>query len=62
MLSETPGLLSVIPLFPDERDEEMRSMYMLEVAPDHLGAAMEQLHRNPKVESAEETAPRKLIR
>ena len=61
ILSETPGLRSIIQLFPGETDEEMLSMYMLEVDPDHLESAMEQLHRNPKVESVHETAPRKLI-
>jgi hypothetical protein len=62
VLSETPGLQSIIQLFPDEKDEEMRSMYMLEVAPDQLKDAVAQLHHNPKIESAHETAPRKLIR
>ena len=61
VLSGTPGLQSVVQLFPDERDEDMRCMYMLEVAPDRLDAAVEQLRRNPHVESAHETAPRKLI-
>lgn len=61
VLSATPGLQSVIQLFPDEKDEEMRSMYMLEVAPNQLKDAVQQLHQNPKVESAHETAPRKLI-
>lgn len=61
VLSKTPGLQSVIQLFPDEKDEEMLSMYILEVASDHLKAAMEQLNQNPKVESANETTSRKLI-
>jgi hypothetical protein len=62
MLAGTPGLRSIVQLFPDEGDDELRSMYMLEVAPDHLSAAVEQLRRNPKVESAHEAAPRKLVR
>jgi hypothetical protein len=61
ILSKTPGLQSVIQLFPDETDEEMLSMYMLEVNPDQLDAAMKQLHENPELESAHETAQRKLI-
>lgn len=61
VLARTPGLQSVVQLFPEEKDEEMLSMYMLEVAPDQLKAAMEQLRQNPQVESAHETATRKLI-
>jgi len=62
VLSGTPGFRALIPLFPDESDEELRRMYMVEVAPDHLDAAVSQLRRNPHVESADATAPRKLIR
>ena len=61
ILSETPGLHSVIQLFPDETDEEMLSMYMLEIDSDQLDIAMKQLHQNPKLESAHENARRKLI-
>ena len=60
-LSKTPGLQSITQLFPDEKDEEMLSMYMVEVSSDHLKDAVEQLRQNPKVESAHETARRKLI-
>lgn len=62
LLSATPGLQSVVQLFPDETDDELRTMYMLEVASEHLDAAVKQLRRHPDVESAHETAPRKLIR
>ena len=62
LLSETPGLQNIVQLFPDESDEELRAMYLIDVAPEHLQAAMTQLRRNPGVESAHETAPRKLIR
>ena len=62
LLSATPGLQNIVQLFPDESDEELRTMYMLDVSPEHLQAAMTQLRRNPGVESAHETAPRKLIR
>jgi hypothetical protein len=62
VLAGTPGLGSITQLFPDEVDDEMRRMYMLEVASDHVSAAVEQLRRNPNVESAHEAAPRKLVR
>jgi hypothetical protein len=62
VLAGTPGLHSIVQLFPDERDDDMRKMYLLEVAAGLAGAAVEQLRRNPKVEFAHETAPRKLIR
>ncbi len=62
ILAGTPGLHSIVQLFPDERDDDMRKMYLLEVAANLAGAAVEQLRRNPNVESAHETAPRRLIR
>lgn len=61
ILSGTPGLHSIVQLFPDETDEEMLSLYILEINPDQLDDAMKQLHENPKLESAHETARRKLI-
>ncbi|HJQ68672.1 MAG TPA: hypothetical protein VKA70_06855 [Blastocatellia bacterium] len=62
ILSEMPGVNKVIQLFPDEPDEELLGMYMLEIDPDQLDAAMKKLSKDPKLESAEATARRKLIR
>lgn len=61
ILSDTPGLRSIVQLFPDEADAEMLSMYLLEIDPEQLDAALSQLRKNPKLESAHGTAPRKLI-
>jgi uncharacterized phosphosugar-binding protein len=62
IFARTPGLHSIAQLFPDEHDDEMRSMYLLEVAAQSVKAAVEQLRTNPQVESVHETAPRRLIR
>jgi hypothetical protein len=61
VLSATPGVLSVTQLFPDERDQELRCLYMVEVLADRLPAALSHLQHAPDVEFAEETAPRKLV-
>jgi len=62
VLANTPGVQSVIQTFPDETDEELSRLYILEVDPANLKAALRQLHQNPHVQYAEETVRRKLIR
>lgn len=62
LLASTPGVRSVIQLFPDDPDDEMRRLYIVEVVSDHVDDAIQQLQRNPGVEFAHETAPRKLVR
>jgi hypothetical protein len=62
LLASTPGVRSVVQLFPDDPDDEMRRMYIVEVVSDRVNDAIQQLQRNPRVESAHETAPRKLVR
>jgi hypothetical protein len=61
IFSNTPGVQSAIQTFPDETDEELANLYILEVDPSNLKAALRKLHHNPYVEYAEETARRKLI-
>ena len=61
VLANTPGVQSVIQTFPDETDEELSSLYILEVEPANLKAALRQLQHNPHVQYAEETARRRLI-
>jgi hypothetical protein len=60
-LNGTPGLRSVIQTFPEETDEELSTLYILEVDPSNLKDAVRQLQDNPSVEYVEETARRKLI-
>lgn len=62
IVSGTPGIQSIIQTFPDETDEELSSLYMLEVDPDNLKAVLNLLRQNRLVQYAEETARRKLIR
>ncbi len=61
VLSSTPGVISVIQTFPDEVDEELSRMFVVEVDPSKLKGALRKLQENPAVEYAEPTAPRKLI-
>jgi hypothetical protein len=62
LFANTLGVRSVIQLFPDDPDDEMRRLYIVEVVSDHVADAIQQLQRNPGVEFAHETAPRKLVR
>jgi hypothetical protein len=59
--SQTPGLRSVTQTFPDETDEELSSLYLLEVNASEVEAALHQLRHHPEVEYVEGTASRKLI-
>lgn len=62
ILSSTPGVISVIQTFPDEEDEELSRMYVVEVDPAQSKDALKNLQDNPAVEHAEPTARRKLIK
>lgn len=62
VLSSTPGMISVVQTFPDEEDEELSRMYVVEVDSASTDDALENLQQNPAVEHAEHTAKRKLIK
>lgn len=62
VLSTTPGVISVTQTFPDEDDEALSRMFVLEVDPSKSTDALKKLQENPAVEYAEPTARRKLIR
>jgi hypothetical protein len=62
VLSSTPGMISVVQTFPDEEDEELSRMYVVEVDSTMSQDALENLQQNPAVEHAEHTAKRKLIK
>ncbi len=62
VLAGTPGLKSVVQTFPDEKDEELSRLLMVEVEPSAAQLALEKLKENPEIEYAEPTATRKLIR
>jgi hypothetical protein len=61
-LSSTPGMIGVIQTFPDEEDEELARMYVVEVDPTKSQDALRNLQENPAVEYAEHCAKRKLIK
>jgi hypothetical protein len=61
-LSSTPGMISVVQTFPDEEDEELSRMYVIQVDSTRSEDALEDLQQNPAVEHAEHTAKRKLIK
>lgn len=62
VLSSTPGMISVTQTFPDEEDEELSRMYVVEVDSASSADALENLQQNPAVEHAEHSAKRKLIK
>jgi len=59
ILSSTPGVISVTQTFPDEKDEELCRMFVVEVDAAKSGAALKKLQQNPAVEYAEHTVKRK---
>jgi hypothetical protein len=62
ILADTPGLKSVIQTFPDEADDELSRLFIVEVEPSEAKLALVKLQENPAIEYAEPTAKRKLIR
>ena len=62
ILSATPGVLAVTQTFPDEKDDELCRLYVVEVDPAKSAEALQTLQNNPAIEYAEPTARRKLIR
>lgn len=62
ILSRLTGVQSVIQTFPEETDEELKRLFVLEVEPSELKNALKELRRRREVEYAERAPPRKLIR
>jgi hypothetical protein len=62
ILSSTPGVISVTQTFPDEKDEELCRMFVIEVDAARCVDALKNLQQNPAVEYAEHTVKRKLIK
>jgi hypothetical protein len=61
-LSRWPGILSVTQTFPDESDQDLAKLLVLEIEPSAVASTLKKLRKNPSVEYAEEPAPRRLIR
>ncbi|MBS1791518.1 MAG: hypothetical protein JST85_27665 [Acidobacteria bacterium] len=60
LLAQTPGVQSVIQTFPDETDEELSRLYVLEVKASESEAAINSLNKYLEVEYVESAAPRGL--
>jgi hypothetical protein len=57
-----PGVLKVTQTFPDEPDDDLARLFVLEVEPSTLESVLAKLRRDRSVEYAENPAPRRLIR
>lgn len=62
LLAETPGIQSVTQTFPDETDEELSQLYILEVELSKSDAAINALSKHSEIDYVEPTASRRLIR
>lgn len=60
--SQAPGVLRVTRTFPDETDQELATLFVVEVDPTILHSAIQQLRSTSDVEYAADPAPRRLIR
>jgi hypothetical protein len=61
VFSRTTGLRSAIQLFPEEKEEELQSFYIVEVDASAAERAVAQLNNDPDVEYVEAPPRRKLI-
>lgn len=62
LLATAPGIESVIQTFPDEPDEELSRLYIVEVNASEADAALKTLSRKPEIEYVEPTAARRMMR
>ena len=62
ILSRLPGVQSVIQTFPDEPDEELKRLFVLEIEPSKIESVLKDLRRRAEVEYAEAAPLRKLMR
>ncbi len=62
LLAEAPGVQSVIQTFPDETDEELSRLYVLEVSASESEAAIKSLSKHSEIEYVELAAQRRFLR
>ncbi len=62
LLAEAPGIQSVIQTFPDETDEELSRLYVLEISASESKAAIKTLTKHSEIEYVEPAASRQLLR
>jgi len=61
-LARLPGVVEAIQIFPNEKDDELRMLYVLHVEHVRVNAVLRALRSDPDVAYAEESAPRKALR
>ena len=61
-MSRLRGVQSVIQTFPDETDQELKRLFVLEIDASDVESALKELRRRPEVEYVEKAPLRKLIR
>lgn len=61
LLAEAPGVQSVIQTFPDETDEELSRLYVLEVSASESEAAINALSKHSEIEYVEPAAKRRSL-
>ena len=62
LLSGLRGVQSVVQTFPDEQDEELKRLFVLDIDLSRLASALKELRHRDEVEYVESAPKRKLIR
>jgi hypothetical protein len=62
LLARVRGVQSVIQTFPDETDQELKRLFVLEIDPSDFESSLKELRHCPEVEYVEKAPLRKLIR
>ena len=60
-LKQLPGVVQVTQTFPDEPDEELATLYVLQVEALRASTVLRSLKKDPTVAYAETCAPRKAL-
>ena len=60
-LKRLPGVVQVTQTFPDERGEELSTLYVLQADATRAEAVLRTLNQDPSVAYAEVSAPRKAL-
>ena len=60
-LEHLPGVVQVTQTFPDEPDEELSTLYVLQVEAPRASTVLRSLRKDPAVAFAETCAPRKAL-
>ena len=61
-LQDLPGIERIVQTFPEETDEELSTLYLVDIDRAKAKKVLRALRSNPKVDYAESPAARKLLR